>query len=124
MYNFIFLFFIAFPCFADEWTNADTKRELVYQTLNVADRMFTEGDMRHANQYFIASAVGHLGISYLLPKEWRSAFQYVTIGYELNSINNRFRIGITYPISQPNTSPGSCKRAEPQNGKWVCVEWY
>jgi hypothetical protein len=93
------LLLFATNSFAEDWTTADTLREVAWQVVNAADWGTTLEIARHPNEYkeynpllghhpsvgkvntyFIAGAVAHFGVSYLLPKEWRPWWQYASIG--------------------------------------------
>ena len=113
MFKFIFLLFISFSAFADEWTAADTKREAVYLTLHTLDWAQTRNIARNPNKwtesnvilgkhpsvlqvdrYFIATGVLHFAVAHYLPTEYRKAFQYVTIGIEGGAVAHNFSIGV------------------------------
>jgi hypothetical protein len=109
------------PCSA-EWTTADTAREAVYLGLHVADwgqtlqvakhpDKYSEGNSllgkkpsrSTVNRYFLLTGLGHVGVSYLLPRkaetfgiEWapREAWQYVTIGFEAGVVASNFQVGV------------------------------
>ena len=103
---------ISAPCFADDWTSADTKREAVYLTLHSMDWMQTRYIAKNpsfheqndlvgrnpsigkVNNYFVATALLHVGVAYLLPTEYRKAFQYITIGMEIGAVAHNYQIGI------------------------------
>lgn len=97
----------------DEWREADTARELVYmtthiidwrQSLYIADHPYThtEGNLilgphpsdSEVNRYFAATALMHLGISYMLPHKWREAWQYITIGIEAGVNVHNYKAGV------------------------------
>jgi hypothetical protein len=111
----LMLMFSAGTAFAahDEWTADDTKRQAAYLLVYVADWNQTRYIATHKNimeinpilgehpsvsrvdGYFMAVAVIHTGIAYLLPAEWRKAFQYVTLGFEAGIVTgNYYRSGI------------------------------
>lgn len=46
------------------------------------------------NRYFLATSVLHMGISYMLPEEYRAPFQYVTIGIETGYVAHNYSIGL------------------------------
>jgi len=109
------LLLLSSTAWADEWTTGDTYREATFQVLNVIDWGQTRYIAQHPDQfyeaesawaigkhpdtgtvdaYMLGTAAAHLAISYLLPREWRSAFQYVTIGGKLNTTIGNASIGI------------------------------
>lgn len=84
---------------ADPWTKEDTYRELAALTLRFIDYKTTLDIARspdelsevnpllgehpsvgRVNTYFAVMTVVHPVISYSLPKEYRKAFQYISIG--------------------------------------------
>lgn len=107
------------PAHADEWTRADTYREVAYLALHVADwgqtlyisdhpREFHENNpilgshpsRGEVNTYFIATGLLHPVVSYGLkkyaPPGWSEAWQYVTIGIEVGAVANNLSIGIGF----------------------------
>lgn len=117
MKTFIFalLLSISTQTFADPWTPVDSYREATFQVLNVIDwgqtRYIAKNPDRYyekesawiigehpstgrVDAYMAQSAVLHLAISYLLPRDWRDAFQYITIGGKLNATIGNDSIGI------------------------------
>ena len=109
---FVGLLLISAPCFADDWSSADTKREVGYLTLHSIDWMQTRyisknpsyqednnligehPSLSRVNNYFIATALLHIGVAYLLPSELREPFQYITIAIELGAVAHNYQIGI------------------------------
>ena len=109
----ILIFILPLPAFADEWTTHDTERESAYIALLVADWAQTRYCIRHPEKGFYEqnallgkhpsqgkidavvtlSAVGHYYISSILPKEWRKAWQYVTIGIEGSVVVHNWSVG-------------------------------
>jgi hypothetical protein len=103
-----------FPVYADEWTSADTYREVVYlavdsvdwaQTRNIArsNGLYYEQNnaigrhpsVRQVDRYFAEAALAHVGIAYTLPKNWRAGFQYVSIGVELGWVSHNRQLNIS-----------------------------
>ena len=105
------------PAMADEWTTADKQREAVYLALHAVDwaqtRTIARNPGKHAeggvvasrvigthpsvgkvDAYMAGSAVLVAVVARALPSEYRSVFQYVTIGDSAYSVGNNFRIGI------------------------------
>lgn len=46
------------------------------------------------NNYFIATALAHVGIATMLPKKYRRLFQMGTLAMEVGYISNNARIGL------------------------------
>ncbi|HTN94025.1 MAG TPA: hypothetical protein VMJ33_05560 [Gallionella sp.] len=112
----ILLLTVAPPVFADDWGESDTWREVAFQSLLTVDWLqsrtvagnpekysnYVETNkilgerptVGQVNSYFLASSLLHYCISYYLPKDFREAFQYVSIGYEAGYVVNNFRAGI------------------------------
>lgn len=113
----ILIIALLFPSFvrADDWTTQDSVREAVYlsvlvidwgQTRNIAhhpenwqenvvDWAITKHPSVHqVDNYFALYAVTQVAIAYLLPSEYRKAWQYVNIGYEVRTVHSNFSIGI------------------------------
>ena len=98
--KYILLFILSIPAFADEWTDADTKREVVFlgirtftylQTYTVAKNGWQGhyeqnkilGKYPHQDKvtaYYVVHSLVHFAVSYYLPSDWRQGFQYITIG--------------------------------------------
>lgn len=114
-YTLILILLLASPALADEWTRADTYREVAYlalhcadwsQTLTIADNpqkwnetnpiLGSHPSRGDVNTYFIATGLLHPVISYVLPRPWREVWQYGTIGLEVVVVGNNARIGIGF----------------------------
>ena len=112
---FLLLLFIASPSWAGDWSEEDTYREAAFQVLNVIDWGQTRYVAEHPDEfyekesqqwigrhpstgrvdaYMAESAILHLAVSYLLPPNWREAFQYISIGSKLNGTMSNARIGV------------------------------
>lgn len=97
----------------DEWTADDTKRQAVYlvlhtidwgQTRNIANNPKQYYEINpvigehpttgRVNGYFLATALLHTGIAYVLPADWRKSFQYVTIVIEAGVTNRNRNLGV------------------------------
>lgn len=110
----ILLLLITSTVHADEWTTADTKREAAYLTLHTVDWLQTRNIARspdqfyetnavlgkhpsigQVNSYFIATAALQFAIARVLPAEYRSAFQYLSIGHDFGYVSHNFKIGIS-----------------------------
>ena len=100
---------------ADPWTKGDTIRESTWQVIHALDFMQTRQIARHPETwrernpflgehpsaekvmvYFACGAVLHLGIAYLLPKDYREAFQYVTILFSAGVVATNFGVGLNF----------------------------
>lgn len=111
------VFVVLFTAYAgsDEWTTTDTALEVTYQvlhridwkqTLVIASRPseFYEKDAasdigchptkRQVNRYMAYSAIGHLAMSYVLRKPWRTGFQMITIVDLEPTLRRNKRLGI------------------------------
>ena len=100
--------------FADGWTDGDTVRETAYLMLHVADWGQTrniahrkgEGywemnpilgkypSIKRIDSYMAFSMLAHIGIAYALPRGWREAFQYTTVGIKAGVVFNNNSIGL------------------------------
>lgn len=95
------------------WTQADSAREAAYlalhvvdwgQTLDIADhpekwheRNPVLGDhpsRGRVNVWFAGTALLHPVISYVLPKPYREAWQYGTIGVEVWCVGGNAKLGV------------------------------
>jgi hypothetical protein len=105
-----------FICLADEWTTADTARQAVVTSLLIIDWgqtryiaknpvLYAEGDHARSfigphpstgkvDNYFSAAIIGHAAVSYILPRGFRDAWQYIWIGAEIGEIHHNKVIGI------------------------------
>ena len=108
------IFFLLFPsiAFADQWTSADTYREITYQTFAAIDWIQTRHIAQNSdyweqnvilgnhpsvakvNQYFAVTGVAHYLISKALPEKYRTPFQYITVGIEIGAVSHNFSIGL------------------------------
>ena len=109
------LLLLSSSAFADPWSSSDTYRETTFQVLNVIDWGQTRYIAQNPNKYYehdysgligsnpttgridafmVESAAIHLAVSYLLPNDWRIAFQYITIVEKLNTTDNNAKLGI------------------------------
>ena len=98
---------------AAEWTAKQKDLELSYQILHFVDWQQTRYIARHPEDYyeinpilgkhpdkqtvdiyFAASALAHIGISALLPDEFRDYWQMVTLGVKATLVGWNFSIGI------------------------------
>jgi len=114
MKTFIFaLLIISSSAYSDEWSRSDTYRETAYLTLHTIDWMQTREISRNPNyyeqnnilgshptiqevdRYFAVTAIAHLGISYIIPVEYRVPFQYISIGVEFGAVAHNYSIGVS-----------------------------
>ena len=112
IFIFVALLSAYIPAFADVWTTEDTKREIVYGVLVIADWRQTQDIAHHPdleefneligehpnnatiNRYFVVANSLQLAIAYILPTEWRKAWQYIGIGYEIGMVSHNNQIGL------------------------------
>ena len=113
----IFCLLLAGQARADEWTSKDTAWEATYlvvlaadwsQTLYIASHpeKFHEVDAARfiglhpsrwdVNTYFLLSGLVHVVTVKLLPQPYRRYFQYISIGYEANTIYKNYQVGIGF----------------------------
>jgi hypothetical protein len=96
----------------DEWTKKDTEYQLVFTTLLFVDHMQTREivksdyyyeanpilgrypTMEEVEVYHALCALGHAGIAYMLPEEYRRVWQCVWIGIETHSVYRNYQVGI------------------------------
>ena len=110
----LLLLILSFPVRAtDPWTPADSWREGGYFTLHVLDWAQTRNIARNpdrwhemnvvlgehpsvgrVDRYFALTALAHVGIAVALPRDWRTPFQYVTIGIEAGVVVHNWSIGL------------------------------
>jgi len=96
---------------AGDWSRSDSAREAVVMGALYVDWAQTREIQAHperweemngmighqpgqVNRYFLASALCHAGIAYLLPERERKVWQYVTIGLEAGCIGNNYSISV------------------------------
>lgn len=104
---------ISYEIFADEWRTQDTVKEVIYQSFHAYDHWQTRKisnncdkyeelnpilghcpSSRKVDQYFLATGLLHMGVSYILPHGWREGWQYVTIGVEAGVVYANIQIGL------------------------------
>ena len=100
---------------ANRWTGEDTVRELVSVELRLFDLWQTRYIARHpteffetnpylgkhpsieeVNRFFLITTVTHGLISYALPRKWRTGWQYITIGVQINTVQKNKAIGVRF----------------------------
>lgn len=113
---FIVMLLASFQAFAgDDWSEDDTAREIIWQTINVvdwgqtldiADKCRTMNihernpllrrcpTFSEVNKHFIAGALLHFGASYVVPVKYRPGFQWMTIGFGVNVVGNNVHLGL------------------------------
>jgi len=98
---------------ADEWMTADTQREAVYLALHAMDWAQTRNIARNpykwheqnsilgehpsvdrVDAYFAIIALAHVAVSDMLPTEYRTAWQHVSIGFEAGVVGHNLSLGI------------------------------
>jgi len=107
------LLFFPLSVMADDWTREDTARELTYLALHVVDWGQTRNisknpdrfyeinpilgehpSIKRVDSYMTFSILVHVGVAYILPREWRTAFQYASLGEKVGFVIHNNRIGI------------------------------
>lgn len=97
----------------DKWRTEDTAREALYMTLHLIDwgqtLYISDHPWRHSesniilgpypsnsevNRYFAATALMHIGISYVLPHKYREVWQHITIGIQARAITHNAMVGV------------------------------
>lgn len=98
---------------ADDWRTDDTQREIAYMVLHAMDWAQTRNIARNPDKwyenniilgkhpstdrvdaYFALTGVLHYAVSEALPVEYRSAWQYVSIGFEAGVVGRNLELGI------------------------------
>lgn len=99
--------------FGGDWTRIDSIREGVVLGTLLVDWAQTRQIQAHpdrwhevnpligsqtgqVNRYFIAGALVHMGVAYMLHPKARKVFQYVTIGMEGGCIAKNYSIGVRF----------------------------
>jgi hypothetical protein len=49
----------------------------------------------NVTEYFIATGIGHILITHILPTEWRKYWQWSTIALEIGCTANNYKLGIS-----------------------------
>ena len=106
----VLMLLIPSVCFAGDWTSTDTAWEAAYLGALTVDCL----QARDTNPRYIErnpvlgpypsrgkidnlcalSAIGHLGMSYVLPSDWRRTWQISTVAIELVIIRHQYEIGL------------------------------
>lgn len=110
MWSFAYLFIGT--AHADEWTNSDKGREIIYQSVAIVDALQThtiahDPERRElnsvlgehptnarTNEYFALCGLAHLAVSNTLSGKWREAWQYMSIGIEGGVVARNYNIGV------------------------------
>lgn len=98
---------------ASDWKETDTERQLVYlilhavdwgQTRNIAKNpddyyefnplLGRHPSAKRVDSYMLVSGLTHTAISYVLPSDWRHAFQRVTLSVKAGFVQHNFSIGL------------------------------
>jgi len=100
------------PSHADEWTDADIKREVAFLVLQFIDYGQTRTIAKHPENYHefneilgshpsVSKVNKYFAVTTLLQlvvadkwTEYRTEFQYLTIGIEVGAVGNNVMIGI------------------------------
>jgi len=109
----IFVFLCLAGCSSHKWTKKDIAYEATYQVLHIVDWRQTLGitekpdiywEMNpilgeHPNRdtvniYFLASGLGHIFITDLLPQPWRKRWLMFTGFVKIYCVENNFSIGL------------------------------
>lgn len=109
----LFSLFISTPAFADDWSKADTQREVAYQMFLGVDWAQTRYVARNPDKFiernpilgdhpsvdkvdahFVLSGLAHYGISRALDEKWRKRFQYVTVAFQGAVVARSVHIGV------------------------------
>lgn len=107
------MFLVCLTAFAGEpLSSSEWQREGAFLALGLIDYGQTRDIKNHAGMYetnpllgrnpsdarirnyFLASGVAHLGITYLLPRQYRSAWQWGTMAIELGVVAHNYSIGL------------------------------
>ncbi len=113
--RYLILFLVVFPACSHGWTRNDTYRQATIAGLQLVDWRQTRhiannpqdhyeqnpilGDhpaIGRVNVFFVTAIASQALISYLLPRDWRPVWQYVTIGYETKVTLDNYRAGIRW----------------------------
>jgi hypothetical protein len=82
---------------SDAWSAGDTQRELAYQEVEASDWQQTQYIHPSADKidaYFFICGALHYAISRSLPAEYRSAWQYISIGFEGAVVAHNLSFGV------------------------------
>jgi hypothetical protein len=110
---FALLFFTTFSCSADDWSTIDKQREVTYIAFHIMDWAQTRTIARNPNKwhetnsilgkhpsvdkvdaYFAVMALAHIAISNALPTEYRSTWQYISIGVEAGYVVHNLSLNV------------------------------
>ncbi len=105
------------PAIAGEpWSKGEVALEVVYQTLQfidynqtlsiAADDEYTENNIflgknpqeEYIHAYFLATALGHIAVTEMLPPKYRRIWQMITIGIEAGYVSHNYSIGVHISI--------------------------
>jgi len=110
--KYVLLFLLPSVCFAGDWTTTDTAWQAAYTTALALDC----GQARDQRPQFeernpllgkypskgridnmcLASAIGHFGVSYALPTEWRRIWQIGSVAAEIVVIKHQYQVGLKF----------------------------
>jgi len=97
----------------DPWTKTDKAMEGVYMALHAMDWNQTRNadwdkfyeknpilgsapSKLKTDLYFLTTGLLHPLVTHILPQEWRVYWQSITIGMEVYTVGNNFRIGMGF----------------------------
>jgi hypothetical protein len=108
--RYVLLMLFSTSCFAGDWSSKDTLWEAGYLTSLTIDclqardmnpkykernpLLGTNPSRGTIDNACALSAVGHMGISYLLPESWRRPWQVSTILVEVIVVRHQYQIGL------------------------------
>ena len=94
---------------ADPWTKEQVALEVAYQVLWIADFNQTKQiakagrelnpylgccpSDKEVEEYFLRGALLHLATSHLLPSKWRTAYGYLSVGYQYSFVERNINLG-------------------------------
>ncbi len=106
------LLFLPSLAFGEDWTTGDSVRQGIYTGLTIIDckqtKAFTQNPHLHEQNAILGphpsqsritnlcalSIVGNAAVSYVLPRGWREAWQYVWIGVEAGAVYHNYAMGV------------------------------
>lgn len=115
----IIIILLIFPSisFADEWTNNDSKLQIMYSVFHIIDwnqtieigksKEYQEDNIvlgknpnrQNVNQYFLSTLILHYIISINLDRPYRTIWQGITIVLEQDCIRNNIKNGFKIKLN-------------------------
>jgi hypothetical protein len=110
------LLFLPSLVFGGDWTTADSIRQGLYTGFTLVDceqtKTFLKNPHMYENNHILGkhpsqtkvnnlcalSIVGNAAVSYVLPRGWREAWQYVWIGAEASAVYHNYSAGVRIPF--------------------------